>query len=216
MTEKEKLTEERIFDAATEIFLERGMDGARMQEIADLAGINKSLLHYYYRSKERLFDAVFDLVASRMFTRFAPLLDPGLTLEEKISFFFREHIGFMEENPRLPSFLLNEINRNPERMKVIVRRFDIWKIYEILEQQHGEEFRKIGITPSLMPQIMTSVAAMSIFPFAARGIVETILEKIGIRFNDYIEARKTFAADFVIRAFRQGDPLPPDKVLPMR
>ena len=216
MTEKEKLTEERIFDAATEIFLERGMDGARMQEIADLAGINKSLLHYYYRSKDRLFDAVFEKVANRMFARFSPLLDPGLTLEEKIRFFFREHIGFLEKNPRLPSFLLNEINRNPERMKKIIRKFNIGKIYEILEQQHGEEFRQIGITPSLMPQIMTSVAAMSIFPFAARGIVETILEKIGIRFNDYIEERKTFAADFVIRAFRQGDLLPPDKVLPMR
>lgn len=216
MTEKEKLTEERIFDAATEIFLERGMDGARMQEIADLAGINKSLLHYYYRSKDRLFDTVFEKVANRMFARFSPLLDPGLTLEEKIRFFFREHIGFLEKNPRLPSFLLNEINRNPERMKKIIRKFNIGKIYEILEQQHGEEFRQIGITPSLMPQIMTSVAAMSIFPFAARGIVETILEKIGIRFNDYIEARKTFAADFVIRAFRQGDLLPPDKVLPMR
>ncbi len=216
MTEKEKLTEERIFDAATEIFLERGMDGARMQEIADLAGINKSLLHYYYRSKDRLFDAVFEKVANRMFARFSPLLDPGLTLEEKIRFFFREHIGFLEKNPRLPSFLLNEINRNPERMKKIIRRFDIGIIYETLEQQHGEEFKQFGITPSLMPQIMTSVAAMSIFPFAARGIVETILEKIGMNFNDYIEARKNFAADFVIRAFRQGDPLPPDKVLPMR
>lgn len=216
MTEKEKLTEERIFDAATEIFLERGMDGARMQEIADLAGINKSLLHYYYRSKDRLFDAVFEKVANRMFARFSPLLDPGLTFEEKIRFFFREHIGFLEKNPRLPSFLLNEINRNPERMKKIIRRFDIGIIYETLEQQHGEEFKQFGITPSLMPQIMTSVAAMSIFPFAARGIVETILEKIGMNFNDYIEARKNFAADFVIRAFRQGDPLPPDKVLPMR
>lgn len=216
MTEKEKLTEERIFDAATEIFLERGMDGARMQEIADLAGINKSLLHYYYRSKDRLFDAVFEKVANRMFARFSPLLDPGLTLEEKIRFFFREHIGFLEKNPRLPSFLLNEINRNPERMKKIIRRFDIGIIYETLEQQHGEEFKQFAITPSLIPQIMTSVAAMSIFPFAARGIVETILEKIGMNFNDYIEARKNFAADFVIRAFRQGDPLPPDKVLPMR
>ncbi len=213
MAEIEKLTEERIFDAATEIFLERGMDGARMQEIADLAGINKSLLHYYFRSKDRLFDAVFEKVATRMFSRFSPLLDPGLTLEEKIRFFFREHISFMEENPRLPSFLLNEINRNPERMKEIIRRFDIMKVNEILEQQHGEEFKQVGITPSLMPQIMTSVAAMSIFPFAARGIVETILEKIGIRFDDYIEERKTFAADFVIRAFRQGDPLPPNKVL---
>lgn len=201
MTEIEKLTEERIFDAATEVFLERGMDGARMQEIADQAGINKSLLHYYFRSKDRLFDAVFEKVAAGMFSRFSPLLDPELSLEEKISFFFREHISFLEKNPRLPSFLLNEINRNPKRMKEIIRRLDIGKIYDILEQQHGEEFKQLGITPSLVPQIMISVAAMSVFPFAARGIVETLLEKAGLSFNDFIEERKTFAAGFVIRAF---------------
>ena len=212
MTEHEKQTEERIFDAATEVFLERGMDGARMQDIADQAGINKSLLHYYYRSKDRLFDAVFEKVASRMFTRFAPLLDPGLTLEEKIRFFFREHISFLEQNPRLPSFLLNEINRNPQRIKSIIRKFDPEKLYDILEKQHGEELKQFGITPTLLPQIITSVAAMSIFPFVARGIVETILEKIGLNFKDYIEERKTFAAGFVIRAFRQGDPPPPPQV----
>ena len=51
-----------------------------------------------------------------------------------------------------------------------------------------------------MPQIMVSIAALSVFPFAARGLIEGILGKIGIDFNDYIEKRKEFAADFVIRA----------------
>ena len=66
MTENEKLTEEKIFEAATEVFVEKGMDGARMQDIANQAGINKALLHYYYRTKEKLFNAVFEMIARKI------------------------------------------------------------------------------------------------------------------------------------------------------
>ena len=62
MTENDKQTEEKIFEAATDVFIEKGMDGARMQDIADHAGINKALLHYYYRTKDRLFNAVFEKI----------------------------------------------------------------------------------------------------------------------------------------------------------
>ena len=51
-----------------------------------------------------------------------------------------------------------------------------------------------------MPQLMISIAAMSVFPFAARGILEGLLEKLGLDFNEYMEERKKFAADFVIKA----------------
>ena len=73
MTEIEKQTEDRIFESATEIFIEKGMDGARMQDIANHAGINKALLHYYYRTKDHLFEAVFEKMASVLFSRFAPV-----------------------------------------------------------------------------------------------------------------------------------------------
>ena len=55
-----KTTEERILEAAKRVFHAKGYDGARMQEIADEAGVNKSLVHYYYRNKDNLFQAVFD------------------------------------------------------------------------------------------------------------------------------------------------------------
>ena len=62
-------TEQRIFEAARVIFIRKGMSDARMQEIADEAGINKSLLHYYFRTKEKLFDAVFKEAFSQMAPR---------------------------------------------------------------------------------------------------------------------------------------------------
>lgn len=203
MTEKDKQTEETIFDSATEVFLEKGLDGARMQDIANHAGINKALLHYYYRTKEHLFNAVFEKIAGKMFEKFAPVFEGQLSLEEKISFFFREHISFLQKNPRLPIFLLNEMNRNPERIRKFILNMDIEKIWITLETQHKKELECYNLTPDTIPQFFTTMASISIFPFAAKTLISAILEKVGMNFNDYLEERKSYAADFVIRAIRK-------------
>ena len=203
MTENDKQTEEKIFEAATDVFIEKGMDGARMQDIANHAGINKSLLHYYYRTKNHLFNAVFEKIAGQMFKKFAPVFNEKLSLEEKIRFFFREHITFLQKNPRLPAFLLNEINRNPARIKKLIQQIDVNKLWQTLEAQHKDELKNYNITRETMPQLMSTIAAISVFPFAARGILEGIFEKMNINFNDYTEERKKYAADFVIKAIKK-------------
>jgi AcrR family transcriptional regulator len=181
------------------------MDGARMQDIANRAGINKSLLHYYFRTKDLLFNAVFEKVAGRMFAKFAPVFRDDMTLEDKIRFFFREHIEFMKHNPRLPAFILNEINRNPVRIKKLVKNIDFNKVYETLKAQNKDEFAKYNITRESMPQIMSSIAAMSVFPFVARGILESIFENFGVNFESYIEERKDFASEFIIGALKNRE-----------
>ncbi|MBN2275320.1 MAG: TetR/AcrR family transcriptional regulator [Bacteroidales bacterium] len=203
MVENDKQTEKKIFEAATEVFMEKGMDGARMQDIANRAGINKSLLHYYYRTKDRLFNEVFEMIFGHMLKKFAPVFDADLTLEEKIRFFFREHITFLQKNPRLASFVLHEINRNPERVRNFIGRIDIGRLWTDIEAQHKDELKKSNIRREDIPQLMTSIAAMSVFPFAARVLVKSILEKMGYDFDDYIEKRKEYAAEFVIGAIRK-------------
>lgn len=203
MSENDKLTEERIFEAATDIFLEKGMDGARMQDIANHANINKALLHYYYRTKDKLFNAVFEKIAEKMFSKFAPVSDEKLSLDEKIKFFFKEHISFLQKNPRLPSFILNEINRNPERFKKLLSNIDVNKLWDTLEEQHKDELACYNITRETIPQLLTTIASISVFPFAARGILVGIFEKLDIDFDAYLEQRKDYAADFVIKALKK-------------
>jgi TetR/AcrR family transcriptional regulator len=200
MTDNDKLTEEKIFEAATDVFVEKGMDGARMQDIATHAGINKALLHYYFRTKDQLFNTVFEMIARKIFKKFAPVFDENLSLEEKIRFFFKEHISFLQENPRLPGFLLNEVNRNPARIKKLLKNVDFDNIWFKIYNQHKEELKKYNITQASLPQLMISIAAISVFPFAAKGILEGILEKLDINFDEYMEERKEFAAEFVINA----------------
>jgi AcrR family transcriptional regulator len=200
MNENDKLTEEKIFEAATDVFVDKGMDGARMQDIASHAGINKALLHYYFRTKDQLFNAVFDMIAGRILKKFAPVFDENLSLEAKIRFFFKEHIAFLQENPKLPGFILNEISRNPARIKKLLKKIHFESLWKNLYEQHKTELGKYNITEATMPQLIISIVSLSVFPFAARGIIEGILEKVGIDFDEFIEERKEFAADFVIKA----------------
>jgi len=205
MTERDRQTEEKIFESATEIFIEKGMDGARMQDIADHAGINKSLLHYYYRTKDHLFDAVFEMIAGQMFKKFAHVFDENITFEDKIRFFFAEHISFLQKNSRLPAFLMNELHRNPNRIKRIIQSIEINKLWLRLEDQHKDDLIKYNITKETIPQLMTSIAAMSVFPFIAKPIVSGLMEKMGYDFDEYIEERKKYAAEFVINALKNAN-----------
>lgn len=200
MTELEKQTEEKIFEAASNVFIEEGSAGARMQTIADRAGINKALLHYYFRTKDHLFEAVFLKLAQKTLNKFSPIFEKNLTLEEKIRFFFREHISFMQQNPKLPAFIISEINHKPERIRKLLANVDFKKFWSEILSQHSAELHKYNITEENLPQIMTTLVSLSVFPFAAKGIIEVIFSKSGVDFEKYIEDRKQFAAEFVIKA----------------
>ncbi|MDR2886454.1 MAG: TetR/AcrR family transcriptional regulator [Bacteroidales bacterium] len=199
---KDKLTEEKIFEAATQVFLAKGMDGARMQDIADIAGINKSLLHYYFRSKDKLFDAVFEKLAKTLFSKFIPVLSPDLTLEDKVRFFFREHIAFLQQNSALPLFVLNEINRKPARVQKFLENIDVKLFWETVKKQHGTELGGNALSIDSIVQITSTIISISIFPFVACGILEGVLKKVNLQFDDYFEMRKEFAAEFVIGALK--------------
>jgi len=96
-------TEQKILDAAKKVFLAKGMAGARMQEIANEAGINKSLLHYYFRTKEKLFEAIFQSALGAFFPSITTSMLSDATLEEKLKIFIQGYSKVLHDNPFLPS-----------------------------------------------------------------------------------------------------------------
>ena len=91
-------TEQKIIEAAEIVFHEKGFDGARMQEIADKASINKGLLHYYFKSKDALFDAIFNMAIKKMSGSINSILKMDISLEEKINLLNRLKIPFRERS----------------------------------------------------------------------------------------------------------------------
>src|SRR5258705_2022247 len=107
--------EEKILGAARKVFTTQGMAGDGMQDIADEAGINKALLHYYFRDKDKLFETIFMAEAQKFFPKINAIFQSDDQLFEKIEKFVNEYIAEMQENPYLPWFVLNEMNRDPNR-----------------------------------------------------------------------------------------------------
>src|SRR5687767_15639661 len=90
--DQERETREKILDAAHAVFVRRGTAGARTQEIADEAGVNKALLHYYFRTKERLAEAVFERAARQLFPPLLSTLTSDLSIEEKVERVIQHYI----------------------------------------------------------------------------------------------------------------------------
>ena len=109
-------TKEKIIQAAHDVFILKGMDGARMQEIADEAGINKALLHYYFHSKEQLFKEVFYGILSKLIPGLILIFKGEGSLPDKIEAVVAEYDSFMFRNPFLPQFVIREINRDPDQL----------------------------------------------------------------------------------------------------
>jgi len=111
---KKDTTENQILEAAESVFQRMGMDESRMQEITDEAGINKPLLHYHYRSKQRLFKVVLKNAFALLAPQLNRILNNYSAIEDKISDFTVNYVTFMNKPPYLPKFIIHHINRNPE------------------------------------------------------------------------------------------------------
>lgn len=187
MEPKKDSTEEKILDAAKTVFLAKGMDGARMQEIADEAGINKALLHYYFRSKERLFEAIFSQIVKYAFPEITRIIASDETIATKIEQVVDAYISLLIKHPFIPGFIIKEINRDPSGLFKLIIKFGLnpQVIVEQIElaMDRGEIIR---MDPR---HLALNIISMCVFPFAARPIMIFLL------FKDDPEALDAFYAE---------------------
>jgi TetR/AcrR family transcriptional regulator len=198
----DKSTEQKILQAAKQVFMEKGIDGARMQDIADKAGINKALLHYYFRSKEKLFEMIFMEEARKFLPKVTSIMVSELTLFEKVEKFVGEYIDTLLQNPLLPIFILNEINRNPkDAIKKIFgnQRPPIDKVDELI----AKLVKKGEIKPIKAYELMVNMVSLCIFPFLARPMVQWITKATDEEFVTLMELRKKTVVKFVIDSIKK-------------
>jgi AcrR family transcriptional regulator len=198
----DKSTEQKILEAAKQVFMEKGIDGARMQDIADKAGINKALLHYYFRSKEKLFEMIFMEEARKFMPKVTSIMMSELTLFEKVEKFVGEYIDTLMQNPLLPIFILNEINRNPkEAIKKIFgnQRPPLDKVDELITKL----VKKGEIKPIKGPELMVNMVSLCIFPFLARPMVQWVTKTNDEEFMKLMEQRKKTVVKFVIDSVKK-------------
>lgn len=196
---KKDNTEEKILSAAQNVFIRKGMDGARMQEIADEAGINKALLHYYFRSKQKLFEAIFKSVFGKIMPNIMLMVNSDKPVEEKLGAFIENYIDILMKNPFLPTFILKEIHRDPEFLAGMIKESGI------NPQQIIAMFKKEmdnGKIRRMDPRdLIINIISLSVFPVAGKPLLsEMFFEQVKTSYDDFIEKRKITVKEFVLNS----------------
>jgi AcrR family transcriptional regulator len=202
-------TERRILDAAKIVFIRRGTAGARMQEIAEEADVNQALLHYYFRSKEKLSEAVFRETAGRMFPAIIQALGGNLSLDDKIDLIVETYLDTMSRTPFLPGYILSELHHHPERITQMIGNFagfDLSKAarsaIDTLDRQLAAEARAGRIRRVNAEQFVVNLLSLCIFPFAARPMLRAALGFDEAAFTQFIAQRRKDLPQFIRNALK--------------
>lgn len=202
--EKVKATENVILDAAMKVFTRRGFAGARMEEIAKEAGINRALLHYYFRDKETMFNLIFETRFNEFFSGIGRILSSDLPLFEKIRQMINHEIDTLVAHPDIPRFVIMEVASQPERLIQYGQKmgFNPRQLLTIFSEQVNAAVEKKEIILIDSRQLLMNVMSTCIYPFVAKPIIKTMMQMDENSFATLMENRKKDLYDFIMKAIR--------------
>ena len=195
----------KILEAAREVFTKKGYAAARTQEIAEVAGVNKGLLHYYKWNKDKLFRAVFQEAFHDVALSVNNVFDADIPLFEKIEQFVHTYIDVLLANPYLPSFVINELNQNKEAF-----------VEDILSQKDRPNPMKLMVQIQMEAQagriredvtpfnLFLNMLSMCAFPFIAQPLLQQLIQIDDETYMQFMEQRKKEVTDFIIHAIRKS------------
>lgn len=196
-------TEEKIKEAAKSVFVRNGYSGARMQDIADEAGINKALLHYYFRSKEKLFELIFFEVFDIVIPQLRATVNTDQSVEEKIKSFAFTYIDVIQANPHVPIFILHELSQGADRfVEKLKQRQVIPEMAQFMLQLIDE--MESGKIKSFQPlHLFMNIISMCAFPFVAKPLLQAVS---GVSEEDWtvlMNERKEEVTRFILSAIKK-------------
>lgn len=194
-------TKEKIVQAAKQVFIRKGMDGARMQEIADEAGINKALLHYYFHSKGELFNEVFYGILSKLIPGLVRIFQGEEPFLKKVEAIVAAYDSYMSENPFMPQFIFREINRDPEQLSRFMSDQGI--NFEKLENLISQEVSLNHIQPVTFPHLFANLIGMIVMPYIARPMFQLkMFHNDRQKYDEFLAERRAVITRFTLQALR--------------
>lgn len=198
--------EQQILAAAEQEFLTRGYDGARTTSIAQAAGVTHAMLHYYFRTKEQLFERIVDEKFETMsHSMFAIMGDPSLPIVERIKGGIEAHFDFVAQNPLLPRFVINEIISRPERYDVLNKRVGaiINNVYPSLQSEINRSAERGEIERVDIKMLFISIMSLNIFTFLAYPFMEPLMGELMVNRERFLAERKAENIETILRRFKK-------------
>lgn len=190
-------TEEKIKEAAKQVFLERGFDGTKMRDIAEVAGINTALTNYYFRSKENLFWIVFDEMLRQSMDQMNQVLNGDQSIREKIRQLIQQQYDFHSKNQMLALFIMNEIRRDPERFAQRTSLLEMFT-HSVFFKQLEEGIAQKQIRPISADHLLGLMFAHSQQLYAGKALHLVLFKTDEAGFEAYAKAQVEIAIDMIL------------------
>lgn len=207
MEKKEQPSKEQLILAAAEYeFLTKGYDGARTTSIANAAGVTHAMLHYYFRTKEQLFERIVDekfrIMSQAMFNIIG---DPSLPIEERIKYSIEAHFDFIAQNPLLPRFVINEIVSRPERYEILHKRLEsfVKNVFKGLQDELDQAAALGKIERIDAKMLYISIMSLNIFTFVTYPFIEPLMGKLMENREQFLSSRKAENVETIIRRIKK-------------
>lgn len=196
-------TELRILQAAEREFLTKGFAGARTTSIAEAAGVTHAMLHYYFRTKEKLFDRIIsekiELIKNLIFEA---AIDSGLSIQEKIRMVMDRHLEFIADNPDLPRFIVGEVFNSPDRTGILLEKIKTYAPAMVAElQRQLDEAADKGVIRKVdAAMLIIDIASLNIFSYMVSPLINAVLDNCMQGNPDqFLERRKRENFDTIMR-----------------
>lgn len=208
MQDRDRETEARILRAARAVFIRRGTAGARMQEIAEEARVNQALLHYYFRSKERLAATVFQEAASRLLPAVLGIFGSDLPLAAKIERFVHIYIDTVRQSPFIPGYIVAELHHHPERLTAMIEAQGVKPSMVVapLRAKLAAELDAAaarGEIRQISPEnFLLSLVGPVVMPFVARPALRIALDIDDPEFERLLDERRDLLPQMILNSLR--------------
>ena len=204
VVKKGENTARLIIEAAEEEFLEKGYAQSKTTDIARKAGVTHAMLHYYFGTKEKLFNRVFESKVRMMADSLLPIVDRDIPFAEKIKIAVETHFDFIAANPRLPFFILSEMTASPERSEICKKAFlpSFRLIAEKLARGIDQEVKTGNIAPIDPLELLQDVIALNLFPFVSSPVAKFMNATLNGG-EDYLARRKAENVEMILRRIRK-------------
>jgi TetR/AcrR family transcriptional regulator len=182
-------TEKLIKQKAKILFFQKGFLNATTQEIADEAGVNRALIHYYFRSRELMLEALLDETLQEKRDRVRSVLTSDLPFREKIAHYIDTIVDYGLKYPYLDNFIISETARRPEKVKLFCAK-DRFRSSDLIREALGLEIRKGKIAPISAEHFMVNLISLCNYPLLAKSVIQTIHGLTDTAYRKFLLERK--------------------------
>ncbi len=194
---------QKIIEVSRDLFIKKGMKGTTVRDIANAAGTNVAMVNYYFHSKDKLFEVIFEEAFNVLVTRIFSAIDSELPFFEMIRKWVYSYYETLMEYPQLPIFILNELNRKPAILEEKLKLKNPYQIFSKLAIRMHEEEQKGTIRTLPISDFLLNLVSLSVFPFLFGPVATAYINLPDKQYKELLANHKDFVVEFIINAIKK-------------